>query len=131
MFKKALFLGILGTFLSLNAFGAGEFDAMNDIIGQGDTAGRQALGTGLTWFFALALPIICILTGTIMGYTQQKKKAEQQESTTKLYLVTALSAVVGFVIYLLIVMLISKALLGDNSKLFDVIHQFFLSSLGI
>ena len=108
---------------------ADEFDAVNDILGSGDKAGKKALGTGVTWAFGVVLPFICIIAGAILGYSFQKKKSEQEQNTTKIYVVTAISAIVGFFVYAIVAMVISRALFGDANFIFQVINNFWKSSV--
>lgn len=104
---------------------ADEFDAVNDILSGGDKAGKKALGTGVTWAFGVVLPFICIVAGAILGYSFQKKKSEQEQNTTKIYVVTAISAIVGFFVYAIVAMVISRALFGDANYIFQVINDFW------
>ena len=108
---------------------ADEFDAVNDILGSGDKAGKKALGTGVTWAFGVVLPFICIIAGAILGYSFQKKKSEQEQNTTKIYVVTAISAIVGFFVYAIVAMVVSRALFGDANYIFQVINEFWKSSV--
>ncbi|RAX55318.1 hypothetical protein CCY99_01055 [Helicobacter sp. 16-1353] len=117
--KIALMLGIFASF----GFGANEFNEAQTIISGADTNARSVLGTGVKWAFAVALPLICIIAGMIMGYSQQKKKAEQD--TNKIYFVTAIAGIVGVFVYVIIAMLISRALFGDTSYIFNVITTFW------
>lgn len=121
--RIALVLGvfmILGTNLS-----ADEFDAVNDILNSGDKAGKTALGTGIKWAFSVILPLICIIAGAIMGYSQQKKKAEQEQNTTKIYVVTTISAIVGFFVFAIVAMIMSRAFFGDSNYIFSIITDFY------
>lgn len=108
---------------------ADEFDAVNDILGSGDKAGKKALGTGVTWAFGVVLPFICIIAGAILGYSFQKKKSEQEQNTTKIYVVTAISAIVGFFVYAIVAMVVSRALFGDANYIFQVINEFWKLSV--
>lgn len=122
---------VLGAFMLLGStLSADEFDSINDTLNSGSKAGQVALGTGIKWGFGIVLPLICIITGTIMGYSQQKKKAEQEQSTTKIYVVTAISAIVGVFVYIIITSIFSRALFGDPSFIFNnVIFEFFKDSV--
>lgn len=123
---------LFGALMCCSSFlGADEFDNINEILDSGDRAGKQALGTGVKWAFAVALPIIGMVTGMVMGYTQQKKKAEQEQNTTKLYVVTIIAGIVGMAGFILIAMFFSAALFGDKSAIFDVIQTFWRESVGI
>lgn len=121
------FVLVLVAFMLLGSnLSADEFDAVNDILGNGSKAGKSALGTGMQWGLSIVLPLICIIAGAIMGYSQQKKKAEQEQNTNKIYMVTAISAVVGFFVYVIVTMILSRALFGDASFAFNnVIFEFF------
>lgn len=114
--------------LCVSILNADEFDEINNVLDRGSTAGKKALGTFLQWAFAVALPLICIFAGAIMGYTQQKKKAEQEQSTTKIYIVTAVSGVAGFFVFAIITMIISRALFGDSNYIFTIINEFYKQS---
>lgn len=65
----------------------------------------------------------------VMGYSQQKKKAEQDQNTNKIYFVTVIAGLVGFFVYILIATIISKMLFGDTSYLFNVITTFWKSAV--
>lgn len=130
IFKIGLVIGIF-SLLFTNGLFADEFDNINDIMGGGDKAGKKALGTIVIWGVALILPVICIISGAIMGYSFQKKKSEQEQNTTKLYVVTGGAAIVGFMLFIGVTMIISTALLGDKSAMFQVITNFWRASLGL
>lgn len=115
---------MLGIFVSIG-FCANEFSEAENIIAQGSTSGKKVLGEGLKWITAVGLPIICLVTGMVMGYSQQKKKAEQDQNTNKIYFVTAIAGLVGFFIYILITTILSKLLFNDMSYLFNVISTFW------
>lgn len=121
--QVALIFGLLMLFSSY--LSADEFDAVNDILSSGDKAGKKALGTGVVWGFGVVLPFICIVAGAILGYSFQKKKSEQEQNTTKIYVVTAISAIVGFFVYAIVAMVISRALFGDANYIFQVINDFW------
>ncbi|MBX7491212.1 hypothetical protein [Helicobacter turcicus] len=104
---------------------ADEFGAVNDILSSGDKAGKKALGTIIVWLFGLALPIVCVASGAIMGYSQQKKKSEQEQNTTKIYVVTLISGIVGFFVFVIVSMIISRILFGDSNYIFGVINDFY------
>ena len=116
---------LLGIFMSFS-FGANEFGEAQNIINQADMAGKGVLGTIIKWTFSLALPIICMGGVTLMAYTQQKKKAEQQDQNpNKIYFVMGIAAIVGFFLYLIVTTIISYALFRDTGYIFNVISTFF------
>lgn len=119
---------ISGLFVSLG-FSANEFGEATNIVSQADTAGKSVLGTGIKWAFGVFLPLICIAAGMIMGYKQQKKKAEQDQDTNKIYFVTAISGIIGFFVFAIVAMLVSRALFGDVSYIFNVITTFWKSAV--
>lgn len=124
---KTIFL--LGLFVSVG-FSANEFGEAQNIISQADTAGKGVLGTGLKWFLALILPLGCMGGATILAYTQQKKKAEQQDQNpNKIYFVMGIAAIVGFFVYLIIATIISYALTRDTGYIFNVISTFYKQAL--
>ena len=130
MFKTLLKISALLAFLAVFGFGASdEFSEAETIMSNADTSGKAVLGVGIKWAFGVALPLICIVAGMVMGYTQQKKKAEQDQNTNKIYFVTALAGVIGFFVYIIVAMLISRALFGDTSYIFDVITTFWKSAV--
>lgn len=115
---------MLGIFVSIG-FCANEFSEAENIISQGSTSGKKVLGEGLKWISAVGLPIICVVAGMVMGYSQQKKKAEQDQNTNKIYFVTIIAGLVGFFVYILITTILSKLLFNDTSYLFNVISTFW------
>ncbi|RDU60377.1 hypothetical protein [Helicobacter sp. MIT 14-3879] len=119
---------LLGIFASLG-FGANEFNEASNIVNSADTSGRKVLGTVIKWTTSVALPIICIVAGMVMGYSQQKKKAEQDQNTNKIYFVTFIAGLVGFFVYILIATMLSQALFGDTSYIFNVITNFWKSAI--
>lgn len=124
---KTIFL--LGLFVSVG-FSANEFGEAQNIISQADTAGKGVLGTGLKWFLALILPLSCMGGATILAYTQQKKKAEQQDQNpNKIYFVMGIAAIVGFFVYLIVTTIISYALTRDTGYIFNVISTFYKQAL--
>lgn len=124
---KTIFL--LGLFVSVS-FSANEFGEAQNIISQADTAGKGVLGIGLKWLLALILPLGCMGGATILAYTQQKKKAEQQDQNpNKIYFVMGIAAIVGFFVYLIIATIISYALTRDTGYIFNVISTFYKQAL--
>ncbi|MBD5165143.1 hypothetical protein [Helicobacter sp.] len=71
------------------------------------------------------MPFVCIIAGAILGYSFQKKKSEQEQNTTKIYVVTAISAIVGFFVYAIVATIVSRALFGDANYIFQVINDFW------
>lgn len=122
---------VLGAFMLLGSnLSADEFDSVNDILNSGSKAGQQTLGVGIKWALSIVLPLICIVAGALMGYSQQKKKAEQEQNTNKIYVVTAISAVVGFFVYVIVTMIISRAFFGDATYAFNnVIFEFYKNAV--
>ena len=125
LFKVSVLLGLCAVF----GFGADEFSEAQTTMSSADTAGKAVLGIGIKWAFSLGLPLICIAAGMCMGYMQQKKKAEQDQNTNKIYFVTAIAGVIGFFVYVIISMLVSRALFGDTSYIFDVVTTFWKSAV--
>lgn len=119
--------GGLFALLFAGAINADEFAEANNILSSGDSAGKTALGTLIKWVFAVALPILCIGAGTIMAYSQQKKKAEQDQDTKKIYIAMLLGAVAGFFVYVMVAMIVSRALFGDAQAIFG--HIDFVDAI--
>ncbi|EAH9136026.1 hypothetical protein CUPS9163_08640 [Campylobacter upsaliensis] len=123
--NKGLFLALVyATLLSVGA-NADEFnDALNTVTSASNT-GRGVLGEGMRWVFAVFLPAIFIFTGMFLGYTQAKKKAEQEQASFKIYVITGISALIGFFVYCIAAMLFSSALFGDSKAIFERIYEFW------
>lgn len=119
---------MLGFFVSLS-FGANEFGEAENLVSTASQSGKSVLGEGIKWATAVFLPILCLVSGMVIGYTQQKKKAEQDQSTNKIYFVTVVAGLVGFFVYILIASILSKMLFGDTSYLFNVITTFWKQSV--
>lgn len=116
-------------FLLFGVVNADQFDEINSIINSGHTAGKQSLGVGMTWFFALILPAICILGATLLAYTYAKQKAEQDKNNNKIVIAVIIAVLVGAFVDAMATMLISQAMTGDSMILFNHIWKFFTSSL--
>lgn len=123
--KILLMLGIFASF----GLGANEFSDAESIVSSASTSGKSVLGEGIKWATAVFLPLVCLIAGMVMGYSQQKKKAEQDQNTNKIYFVTIVAGLVGFFVYILIATIISKMLFGDTSYLFNVITTFWKSAV--
>lgn len=124
------YCGLLGLVFG-GVINADEFEEASKIVESGDSSGKAVLGLIIKWVFALILPIVCMGSGIIMAYAQQKKKAEQDQDTKKIYIAMFLGAVVGFFCYVLVAMLVSRALLGDAKQIFDVIYTFWREAVAI
>ncbi|GAD17842.1 hypothetical protein [Helicobacter fennelliae] len=123
--KILLVLGIFASF----GLGANEFSDAENIVSSASTSGKSVLGEGIKWATAVFLPLVCLVAGMVMGYSQQKKKAEQDQNTNKIYFVTVIAGLVGFFVYILIATIISKMLFGDTSYLFNVITTFWKNAV--
>ncbi|TNB54321.1 hypothetical protein FDW47_08275 [Campylobacter helveticus] len=123
--NKGLLLLFAYAFLFSIGLHADEFgDALNTVTGASNS-GKGVLGEGMRWTFAVFLPIVCMVSAGYLGYTQAKKKAEQEQASFKIYAITAMAGLIGFFVFCIIGMLLSSALFGDSKMVFDIIHQFW------
>ncbi|EAB5282029.1 hypothetical protein CT954_01320 [Campylobacter jejuni] len=123
--NKGLFLALVyATLLSVGA-NADEFnDALNTVTSASNT-GRGVLGEGMRWVFAVLLPAVCMFTAGFLGYTQAKKKAEQEQASFKIYVITGISVLIGFFVFCIVAMLFSSALFGDSKAVFERVYEFW------
>ena len=127
--SKLFFLSFIFLFSLSANLSADEFEAANQVISGADSAGRSVLGTSVKWAFAVILPLAMFFGGMFLGYKQQKKKSEQEQETGKLYLVMGMFAIIGFFVYVIGAMFISKMLFGDFTSIFQYINEFWKSSM--
>ncbi|ECL6143823.1 hypothetical protein ABZL51_001629 [Campylobacter jejuni] len=123
--KQIMFLMALFFTIHLNA--ADEFAEAAEAIGSASEGGKTILGAIMSWGFSVVLPLIAMIVGVALGYKFQSKKAEQDQSTFKLFVILAGCAIAGFFVYAVIVMLISRALYGDFNELANKIYDFWRS----
>lgn len=80
--KILLVLGIFASF----GLGANEFSDAENIVSSASTSGKSVLGEGIKWATAVFLPLVCLVAGMVMGYSQQKKKQSRTKILTKFIL---------------------------------------------
>lgn len=110
---------------AVSAFAADEFNDAANVVGQASSGGMKVFGTIMIWFFAVFLPIGCILGGMLLGYKQTKKQAEQDQDSMKIYFMIGLYALVGFFVFIIVAVIFGKALLGEMSGLTNKIINFY------
>lgn len=110
---------------AVSAFADGEFTDAANVVGQASKGGLTVFGTIMIWFFAVFLPIGCILGGMLLGYKQTKKQAEQDQDSMKIYLMIGLYAIVGFFVFIIVAVVCGKALLGEMNALLLKIYDFY------
>lgn len=124
--KVLLLLFAYAALLSIGA-NADEFNEALSTVTSASNTGKGVLGEAMRWVFAVFLPLICIGTGFYLGYSQAKKKAEQEQASFKIYIIAGFSALIGFFVYCIATMLFSSALMGDSKILFSKIFDFWKS----
>ena len=95
---NSIFLKIQA-FLSVSAVSAfaDEFTDIANAVIEVSKDGMSVFGTIMIWFFAVFLPIGCILGGILFGYKQRNKQAEQDKNSIKIYIIFAYGFVGLFV----------------------------------
>ncbi|EOH5771165.1 hypothetical protein ACL90S_001492 [Campylobacter coli] len=124
MKKYFLMTMVFLTCVSLNA--ADEFDSAVSTINSAETSFMSILGFAVRLVLGFGLPLGCMILGGYLGFAQAKRKAEQDQSTFKIFFVTAVCAVIGFFVFVVTAMLISSGLYGNSSYVFEnVIYEFW------
>ncbi|EAL1630082.1 hypothetical protein F1O51_08200 [Campylobacter coli] len=124
MKKYFLMTMVFLTCVSLNA--ADEFDSAVSTINSAETSFMSILGFAVRLVLGFGLPLGCMILGGYLGFAQAKRKAEQDQSTFKIFGVTAVCAVIGFFVFVVTAMLISSGLYGNSSYVFEnVIYEFW------
>ncbi|MBR8466509.1 hypothetical protein KDE13_09200 [Campylobacter sp. faydin G-140] len=124
-------LSILALLLVANfAFGAGEFDNVNNVVSNLDQTASATAGLGLKTIMAW-LPIGLFLTGVILGYTYSKKKADQEQDSNKVIYTCIIAAVLGAIVGVLIDALIGAFLMQDSAKGLQVLKDYWTNALGV
>ncbi|ECK2550126.1 hypothetical protein FQW77_08605 [Campylobacter jejuni] len=104
-----------------------EFSEAANAIQSASDSGKSILGAVFGWGFSVVLPLVAMVVGIILGYKFQSKRAEQDQSTLKLFVILGGCAVAGFFVYVIIAMLFSRALLGDFSAILTKVYAFWNS----
>ena len=61
-----------------------EFSEAANVVSTASKSGMNVFGTIMIWFFAVFLPIGCILGGILLGYKQRNKQAERDKHSIKI-----------------------------------------------
>lgn len=124
MKKYFLIVMVFLTCVNLNA--ADEFDSAVSTINSAETSFMSILGFAVRLILGFGLPLFCMGLGGYLGFVQAKRKAEQDQSTFKIFGITAVCAVIGFFVFIATAMLISSGLYGDSGYVFEnVIYDFW------
>ena len=124
-------LGLLGLACS-SAFGAGNINDIANVVGEGDATIRTTTGYVFTWIISMGLPIGLIIMGAFIGYTIAKQKIDQcQQGQGKLVGYVLGAAIAGGFVYFLLVGILGAAMLGDSTKMYDVIFNFWSDVLKV
>lgn len=116
-------------FLQLNILNAADqFNEATNILKQAHESGQTTLGMIILWGVVIAFPVMAFL-GMFAGYKFAKQKADQEKDSKIIYWALFIGAIVGFVLYILIVSLVSYALTNDTGTIFDSISKFITGSL--
>lgn len=124
--KKIAFFVALFSSIYLGA-ATDEFSEAANAIQSASDSGKSILGAVFGWGFSVVLPLVAMVVGIILGYKFQSKRAEQDQSTLKLFVILGGCAVAGFFVYVIIAMLFSRALLGDFSAILTKVYAFWNS----
>lgn len=116
-------------FLFCGILRADEFDEAANVVSNASNSGKAILGTAMQWIFSVILFFGSMAVGMFLGYKYQSKKSEQDQSTMKLFGVMGVCGILGFFVYNIILMLFSRALLGDFTKLLSRVYEFWGSIL--
>lgn len=97
--NSMLFIGIFAFILSLSVVSALAFAVVNEFADAANLVGKVSAG-GMTFFekimilfFAVFLPIGCIILGSMsFKYKQTKKQAEQVQDSMNIYFIIGLTS---------------------------------------
>ena len=118
-------LGLLGLAYS-SAFGAGSIDDIAGVVAEGDATLRTSTGYLFTWIIAIGLPMGLIIVGAFIGYTIAKQKIDQsQQGQGKLAGYVLGAAIAGGFVYFLVVAVLGATMLGDSTKMYEVVFKFW------
>lgn len=122
-------IALIISFSSL-AFGAGEFDEIDGVVGNLDNSISTNSGFFLKTTIAY-LPFILMVVGIVVGYKHSKKQAQQDDSGNKIFLVCAGAAIIGAIAGILVDALLGTVLMGDSMKGLQVLRDYWKNALGV
>ena len=100
-----------------------EFSEAANVVSTASKSGMNVFGTIMIWFFAVFLPIGCILGGILLGYKQRNKQAERDKNSIKICTIFVYGFV-GFFVFVVVTACLSQVIFGDMTFLFGVILDF-------
>lgn len=127
MLKSFPIILALGAMTALFA-AADDFDAVNSVVQNFDSAGQGILGTGVRWLIGL-LPLVLFVVGIFGGMKYAKRQSDQDQDNTKVYVSAVVGGVAGSMVGLLLIALIGAALMGEASQGLGVLRNFWQTIL--
>ena len=112
------------------AFGAGEFDNVDKVVGNLDKSVSTNSGLFMKNLMGW-LPLITMAGGLFMGYRHAKKKGDQEEDSNKIALTVGIAGIVGAVVGVLVDALIGAGLMQDSTKGLQVLKDYWTTALGM
>ena len=106
----------------------GAFTSIDSTVGALNTSGKGTLGTFGAWFFGL-LPLISFIGIGVGGYRYASKKAEQDQDTTRVAIITFISAILGFFVGVILAAVLGAGLMGSASEGVQIVNSFWRSVL--
>lgn len=128
--SNVLFVVVLAMLGASMAFGAGEFDNVDKVVGNLDKSVSTNSGLFMKNLMGW-LPLITMAGGLFMGYRHAKKKGDQEEDSNKIALTVGIAGIVGAVVGVLIDALIGAGLMQDSTKGLQVLKDYWVTALGL
>ena len=128
--SNVLLIVVLAMLGASMAFGAGEFDNVDKVVGNLDKSVSTNSGLFMKNLMGW-LPLITMAGGLFMGYRHAKKKGDQEEDSNKIALTVGIAGIVGAVVGVLIDALIGAGLMQDSTKGLQVLKDYWVTALGL
>ncbi|HDX6248325.1 TPA: hypothetical protein RPW15_001482 [Campylobacter fetus subsp. venerealis] len=128
--SNVLLIVVLAMLGASMAFGAGEFDNVDKVVGNLDKS--VSTNSGLFMKNVMGwLPLITMAGGLFMGYRHAKKKGDQEEDSNKIALTVGIAGIGGVVVGVLIDALIGAGFMQDSTKGLQVLKNYWVTALGL
>ncbi|HDX6309515.1 TPA: hypothetical protein RQJ16_001746 [Campylobacter fetus subsp. venerealis] len=128
--SNVLLIVVLAMLGASMAFGAGEFDNVDKVVGNLDKS--VSTNSGLFMKNVMGwLPLITMAGGLFMGYRHAKKKGDQEEDSNKIALTVGIAGIGGVVVGVLIDALIGAGFMQDSTKGLQVLKNYWITALGL
>ncbi|RAX56538.1 hypothetical protein CCZ01_09190 [Helicobacter monodelphidis] len=121
-------VGFLMVFLYFSTLNADEFGDVNALVEGAGKSIQATGGVGIKAFLAWATLILPII-GVIGGIWIEKKKSENSQDNSKIYIAGIVGAVLAVIIDVIVISVFGVLLLGSAQDGFSVVRNYWKEAL--